>query len=228
MELLSPKLFPENESDGDNTSEEFEEVEPNPNHKCLHKAATFPCHGKAVSSAPLPDAEGEEELEIALQRIFCEDTTQSLFSRSASLPTPLKSALKGSRQKQEDSPKKLTVTWAPDVYDPEPNSLSHAVKGKQKKQLKNNDNYRKKNGKKGQKGNVSKGGGSSSSSKKQIRKVGGSSDRCYKSLDARDRLVGPYGGDGGDFDVGSPDSYCGSSFLKKSSNKMHYAVAEAL
>lgn len=134
----------------------------------------------------------------------------------------LVSAMKGSREKQGASPRKLTVTWAPDVYDPIPNSLSHSVKGKQKKSRKDKDkdrdnNYNKKNGRKGQKGSYSRGGGGKD--KKQFRKFGGRSDKCYKTMDASDDL--------GDFDVGSPD-YCGSSFLKTSATKVHYSVTEAL
>lgn len=126
--------------------------------------------------------------------------------------------MKGSREKQ-GSPRKLTVSWAPDVYDPIPNSLSHSVKSKPKKSRKDRDKdntHNKKNGKKGQKGSSSKGLGGKD--KRQFRKSGGRSDKCYKT-DASE------GSD--DFGVGSPD-YCGSSFLKNSSAKFHYSVAEAL
>ena len=88
------------------------------------------------------------------------------------------SALKGSREKQGLSPKKLTVTWAPDVYDPPPTSVLHTVRSKkQQKSKKNND--KKKNGKKGQKGNNSRGSGKDN---KQFSRGCGSSDRCYKQF----------------------------------------------
>lgn len=132
----------------------------------------------------------------------------------------LVSAMKGSREKQGGSPRKLTVSWAPDVYDPIPNSLSHSVKSKQKKSSRKDrdkdNNHNKKNGKKGQKGSSSKGLGGKD--KKQFRKSGGRSDKCYKTMDAPEDT---------DFGVGSPD-YCGSSFLKNSGAKFHYSVAEAL
>lgn len=129
--------------------------------------------------------------------------------------------MKGSREKLGAPPRKLTVSWAPNVYDPVPNSLSHTVKSKQKKYRKDRDgsgNY-KKNGKKGQKGN-SKGG----KDKKQFRKSSGSGrlDKCYKAMNTYDAPE-----DFGEFDIGSPD-YCGSSFLKKSPINFHYGVAEAL
>ena len=136
------------------------------------------------------------------------------------------SALKGSREKQGLSPKKLTVTWAPDVYDPPPTSVLHTVRGKkQQKSKKNND--KKKNGKKGQKGNNSSRGSGGGKDNKQFRRGCGSSDRCYKPLGVQDRVVNA-SGDLDGFNVGSPDPYCGSSFLKKSPTRMHYSVAEAL
>ncbi|XP_022747736.1 uncharacterized protein LOC111297307, partial [Durio zibethinus] len=168
------------------------------------------CLGKCVS----PD----DEIETALQRIFSED----------SVPTPLKlvSALKGSREKQGLSPKKLTVTWAPDVYDPPPTSVLHTVRGKkQQKSKKNND--KKKNGKKGQKGSYSTRGSVGRKDSKQFCRGRGNSDRCYKLLEVEDRIVNT-SGDLDDFNVGSPDPHCGSSFLKMSPTRMHYSVAEAL
>ncbi|XP_065852779.1 uncharacterized protein [Euphorbia lathyris] len=154
----------------------------------------------------------EDDPEAALQLLFSEGSTQPIV--------PIVSAMKGTREKLGASPRKLTVNWAPDVYDPVPNSLSHAVKSKQKKSRKDkdkdNNNY-KKNGKKGQKG-YSK-GGAGSKDKKQHRKTGGRSEKCYRSCDGLDSSD--------EFDVGSPD-YCGSSFLKKSPANFHYSVAEAL
>lgn len=140
------------------------------------------------------------------------------------------SALKGSREKLGLSPKNLTVTWAPDVYDPPPTSVLHTV-GSKRQQKSKKKNEKKKNGKKGRKGNNSARGSSGSGSgkdNKQFRRGSGSSDKCYKLLEVDDRIANA-SGDLDDFNVGSPDpSYCGSSFLKKSPTRMHYSVAEAL
>ncbi|XVE61840.1 hypothetical protein DITRI_Ditri06bG0071300 [Diplodiscus trichospermus] len=211
------------ESDGDDTSEVEELLEQGhqskPSQKCLGKCASFP------SSASF--LEDKDEIETALKRILSEDSVQSPYSRSVSLPTPLKlvSALKGSREKEGLSPKKLTVTWAPDVYDPPPTSVLHTVRSKkQQKSKKNND--KKKNGKKGQKGNNSSRG--SGRDNKQLRRGGGSSDRCYKPLGAVEDRIANASADLDGFKVGSPDPYCGSSFLKKSQTRVHYSVAEAL
>ncbi|XVF76598.1 hypothetical protein PTKIN_Ptkin13bG0278600 [Pterospermum kingtungense] len=210
----------DNESNGDDTSDAGKLVEQGhqskPSQKFLAKCASFP-------SAEV------DEIETALRRMFCEDSVQSSYPRSISLPTPSKlvSALKGSREKQGLSPSKLTVTWAPDVYDPPPTSVLHTVRGKkQQKPKKNND--KKKNGKKGQKGNNSSRGGGGGKDNKQFRRSCGSSDRCRKPLEIQDRVVNT-SGDLDGFDVGSPDPYCGSSFLNKSSSRMMlYSVAEAL
>lgn len=189
--------------DGDYKSdaEGFQELEPNghePVNKSLEKAATLPSE--------------DNEPEAALQLLFSGKSDQPALQ--------LVSAMKGSREKLGASPRKLAVSWAPDVYDPIPNSLSHTVKSRQKKSRKDkNSNKSKKNGKKGQKGN-SKGGGGGKD-KKQFRKTGGRSDKFYEPLDACDDP------ELGEFDVGSPD-YCGSSFLKKSPTMFHYPVAEAL
>ncbi|GLT79244.1 hypothetical protein SLA2020_507380 [Shorea laevis] len=167
--------------------------------------------------------EVDEDLGHALRIIFGEEP---LFP----IPPNVVSAMKGSREKQGILPKKLTVTWAPDVYDPVPTKVLPARGKKQqiKSKKKSNEN-KKKNGKKGKKGSNSSRcvGGGSSCDKKQPRRVGVSFSRCYKSLDAHDTLVNSPDGIE-DFKVGRPDPHCGSSFLKNSHTKMHYPVAEAL
>ncbi|CAK7333811.1 unnamed protein product [Dovyalis caffra] len=193
-------------SDGDDNSDQgYDDLEPYGPH---------PVKKGCDNSSSVAPSDGEDnEPEIGLQLLFPDE-----FSHLNSTRLPLVSAMKGSREKQ-GSPRKLTVSWAPDVYDPIPNSLSHSVKSKQKKSRKDRDkdnNHNKKNGKKGQKGNSSKGLGGKE--KKQFRKSGGRSDRCYKTMDASEHPD--------DFDVGSPDQ-CGSSFLKKSATLFHYSVAEA-
>ncbi|KAL4285245.1 hypothetical protein GQ457_16G022890 [Hibiscus cannabinus] len=193
-----------------------------PKRKCLAKSASFP---SAVPSE-------EDEIATALQRMFMEDSVQT-YSRSVSLPTPLKlvSALKGSREKQGLPPKKLTVKWAPDVYDPPPTSVLHTVGNKkQQSKSKKKKNDKKKNGKKGQKGNNARRGSGGGGGGKDNKHCGGSgcSDRCYKPPPEvhQDRLANS-SIDLDGFKVGSPDPYCGSSFLKKSPTQMHYSVAEA-
>ncbi|XP_038697550.1 uncharacterized protein LOC119995198 isoform X1 [Tripterygium wilfordii] len=181
--------------------------------KVLSKSATFPCNATMLSSISSPNEE-DDDPETALQQLFSEEPIQ----RSTSLPQ-LVSAMKGSREKQGLQPRKLTVNWAPDVYDPPPTSLSHCISRGTKLQKcrkgKSNDEYnnKKKNGKKGQKGNFSRG----KEKKQQLRKAAGN-DKSHRSLDAC-----PDDG----FGIGSPD-YCGGSFLKKSVSNMHYSVAEAL
>ncbi|GFY93271.1 hypothetical protein Acr_08g0016670 [Actinidia rufa] len=137
-------------------------------------------------------------------------------------PLMLVSAMKGSREKRGKPPKKLTVSWAPDVYDPPPSAPTSVRINKPRSKSES-----KKNGKSKHKGKSSK--GASSKDKRQVRKHGGSSNKCYRLLDDFDKLV-DYNEpttELGDFDVGSPVSYCGSSFLKKSVTKLHFSVAEA-
>lgn len=194
-------------SDGDDNSDAEEGYEP------YGSQPVKKCHDNSSSMAPSDEEDNEPE--TGLQLLFPEE-----FPHLNSTRLPLVSAMKGSREKQGVSPRKLTVSWAPDVYDPIPNSLSHSVKSKQKKSSRKDrdkdNNHNKKNGKKGQKGSSSKGLGGKD--KKQFRKSGGRSDKCYKTMDAPEDT---------DFGVGSPD-YCGSSFLKNSAAKFHYSVAEAL
>lgn len=177
----------------------------------------------------------------------------SLFSCTLFSQTPLKlvSAMKGSRAQLGAPPRNLTVTWAPDVYDPIPTAVSHVPN--KKPQRYKNDNKR--NGK-----NKQKGGGKASRSKgkekKQSRKSGGSSSKPFKFVD--DNNIGPWSGasqgsaldfgvspdpfydsqlgeslSGGphastlDFGVSSHDPFCGRSFMKNSVTSMHFPVTEA-
>ncbi|KAH8506194.1 hypothetical protein H0E87_013135 [Populus deltoides] len=183
-------------SDGDDNSDAEE------GYESYGSQPVKKCHDNSSSMAPSDEEDNEPE--TGLQLLFPEE-----FPRLNSTRLPLVSAMKGSREKQGGSPRKLTVSWAPDVYDPIPNSLSHSVKSSKQKKSSRKDrdkdnNHNKKNGKKGQKGSSSKGLGGKD--KKQFRKSGGRSDKCYKTMDAREDT---------DFGVGSPD-YCGSSFLKNS------------
>ncbi|CAI0472618.1 unnamed protein product [Linum tenue] len=197
---------------------------------CFDKAAKFPCPSDKVSSL---DSSNDDAPEEALHLLFSEEPLQAAES------IKLIPALKGSREKMgKAAPRQqLSVTWAPDVYDPVPNSLCHTVKSSKKKSRRekdrdNNHHHNKKNGKKGQKGSgstsSSRGGSSSSSSskdKKQIRRKPDNKS-SYKTLDICDDRFGD-SSSGLSFDVASAD-YCGSSFLKKSVTEFHYSVAEAL
>lgn len=149
--------------------------------------------------------------------------------------------MKGSREKQGTPHKKLSVTWASDVYDPLPTAVSHVVttsKGSQRHHHHHHRSSKKNTARSKQKGSSSKASRGSSSRGKDKKlhhraySGGGTSSRCWKSLDEDDD--DRVGGDiyeevqAVDFDVGSPDpSYCGSSFLKKTVTTLHFSVAEA-
>ncbi|CAN1135323.1 hypothetical protein LINPERPRIM_LOCUS15612 [Linum perenne] len=184
--------------------------------KCLEDSTTSPCPEIKPSNL---DVSNEDSQESALHALSLEQPLQHAQS------VPIKSALKGSREKQGKEAKQLSVTWAPDVYDPVPNSLCHTVKSSSKKKSRKDKDRDKKSGKKGQKSNGSSSRGSSSKDKKQIRRKPAKS---YKALDMDDDGYGDTSSSSSiGFDVTSPD-YCGSSFLKQSVTEFHYSVAEAL
>ncbi|XP_030451461.2 uncharacterized protein LOC115673436 [Syzygium oleosum] len=202
--------------------------------KCLNRCATFPLPGEKLSPHLFPDEE-DYEPESALQELFSEEHINNVYSRSISFPTSLKlvSAMKGTREKQGASPRKLTVRWAPDVYDPLPTSVSHFLnRGTKQQKVPKKD---KRNGKRGQKGkDFSRGASGKDSSKrdkkkKQSRRPSGSSDRCFNKLDDNDRCLS-IADDVRQFDIGNPvpDSSCGSSFFKNSLAQVHYSAAKAL
>lgn len=109
---------------------------------------------------------------------------------------------------------KLTVKWAPDVYDPVPTLLSYSVKSKkqQKSRIKKSE---KKYGKKGQKVNYSKRG--SSKDKQYRNKWLRSHEEVFEASTELD-----------DVNVANHDSYCGTSYLKSSITKVHCPIGEAL
>ncbi|KAG6697270.1 hypothetical protein I3842_09G190700 [Carya illinoinensis] len=175
--------------------------------KCLNKSVTFP-FPKVMLPATSSSEEEDEERETGLQEHTSMDSKDQAHSRSISLPTPLElvSAMKGSREKRGILQETLTVKWAPDVYDPPPTLISHTVKSKRSQKYKNKKNE-KRNGRKGQRGNSSQGG--SGKDKKHI----------HKST----KISGKFG----NYEVGSSNSYCGSSYRHKSRTEMHYSIAEA-
>lgn len=200
--------------------------------KCLIKFSEFPC--SVMSTPPAELVHGKEEQEADPK------STDLRYSRSISLPTASKlvSSIKGSREKQGKPPKKLSVTWAPDVYDPIPTAVSHVPNKVQR----HRSDHRK-NGKNKHKSNGKSSRGSKGKDKKQGRKHGGSTKRSYHPLEDNhimtcssfhsledDITAHSSGLQAGamDYDIGStPDSFCGTSFLKKSVTKLHFPVAKA-
>ncbi|PIA38984.1 hypothetical protein AQUCO_02700277v1 [Aquilegia coerulea] len=140
-----------------------------------------------------------------------------------STPKKLVSALKGSREKLGMPLKKLSVTWAPDVYDPLPTSHCHTVKGHGQHRSRN-----KKSSKSRHKGKSSQG---STNNSKRYNKHVGKSDHRSKSPSTSERLLfGAYNQSKlnfMDFAVSGHDSNCGSSFLRTSLPELHIPVAEA-
>ncbi|XP_055812386.1 uncharacterized protein LOC129882212 [Solanum dulcamara] len=200
--------------------------------KCLIKCSEFPCSAMSTPLAELVHVKKEQEANAK--------STDLPYSRSISSPTTLKlvSAIKGSREKQGKPPKKLSVTWAPDVYDPIPTAVSHVPNKVQR----HRSDHRK-NGKNKQKSNGKSSRGSKGKDKKQGRKHGGSTKRSYHPLEdnhimtcssfhsLEDNITAHSSGlqtGAMDYDIGStPDPFCGSSFLKKSVTKLHFPVAKA-
>ncbi|KAK6140314.1 hypothetical protein DH2020_025951 [Rehmannia glutinosa] len=194
--------------------------------KCFSKCATFPPLREPKSSGAVFMGEKEKhEKDITAEVSEGNGSTKhssQCYSRSISLPVPLKlvSALKGSREKQGTPPKKLSVTWAPDVYDPIPTSVSHVPSSK------NQRYYGKKSRKYKQKGGSKSSRGSRGKDTKQGRKNGGSNKLKPFHEENGVGLVDPHVGTV-DYNVGTPDPFCGSSFLKESVTKLHFPVAEA-
>ncbi|KAJ8532965.1 hypothetical protein K7X08_015854 [Anisodus acutangulus] len=199
--------------------------------KSFIKSATFPCSAMSTPPSELLYGQKEQKADAKSTDLPC--------SRSISLPTASKlvSAIKGSREKQGKPPKKLAVTWAPDVYDPIPTAVSHVPS---KVQRHRSDN--RKNGKYKQKSNSKSSRGSKGKDKKQGRKHGGRTKSyhplednhvmsCSSFHSLEDNITAHSSGlqaGAVDYDIGSaPDPFCGSSFLKKSVTKLHFPIAEA-
>ncbi|XAR68975.1 hypothetical protein NMG60_11000403 [Bertholletia excelsa] len=240
LELESNSCQPSDKADNGNVEKEGECTNSDEANivnydECLSRSAKFPFLGKPSSPAismegnleDEGDDQGEDDVTAAELKYQGIEPVMQPCSQSISLPTPMKlvSAMKGSRQKQGIPPRKLTVTWAPDVYDPLPSASTFVRIKKPKK------NYEsKRNGKYKQKSKPSKAGGSSKDKKQVRRHSGSSSSKCfqYQSTNNGGRVAcyEPCR-DLETFDVGSGDSYCGSSFLKNSVMKLHFSIAEA-
>lgn len=201
--------------------------------KCLVKSATFPNFTKCAS----PDVSIHQRKKQGMSDVTAEPVVPNGDANSAQLsmhsisslsPKKLVSAMKGSREKQGKIPhKKLHVKWAPDVYDPVPTSVSHVPTNKPQRHKSDG----KKNGKKNKHKSLGKSSrANKGKEKKQGRKYGGSSERGFYPFDdhhtgaisSRERPTSSV-----DLDIDSPDSLCGSSFLKSSVTKLHFPFAEA-
>lgn len=122
------------------------------------------------------------------------------------------------------APKNLSVTWAPDVYDPVPTSVSHVPSNKNQSYRSNSKKYGKSKQKSSSK---SSSRSSKGKDKKQVRRSSSGSTRLKPFYEAYGASFGESQVETVDFDVGTPDPFCGSSFLKQSVRNMHFSVAEA-
>lgn len=146
-----------------------------------------------------------------------------------SVPKKLVSALKGTREKAGTPPKKLSVTWASDVYDPPVTSVSHSLKNHSQQRSRSKKHNKRQKGKSSQ--------GSSSSSGKRYHKHHGKSDHHHHHSKPSSSPPSPgtpiFGNYKStlellDFSVAGNDTKCGSSFLRSSLAEVHnIPVAEA-
>ncbi|KAL8138259.1 hypothetical protein V2J09_004260 [Rumex salicifolius] len=179
--------------------------------KCLCECSTFPMNGCIYSTST----------DIIDNRQ--EDTS---YKHTMSLPLVRKviSAMRGGREKEGLPPRMLNVSWAPDVDDPPPSSVSHLPR-------RNNQSYRnsKKYVKGKQKSKSSQ--GSRKKDKKHHHRKGGEPSLGLAFVSGK-TLQSNYkpSMELHNFDNGekcdSPDSNCGSSFLKKSCGSIHITYAE--
>ncbi|KAI3443011.1 uncharacterized protein J3R85_000360 [Psidium guajava] len=155
--------------------------------------AVQPSPSKLMSPHMSSDEENEEEQpNLKLQELFSEEIVDNpALGCSVLLPAPLEliSALKGSCEKQGGAPRKLTVTWAPDVYDPPPTQLLDIVtRGTKQKKVPKKEKVGRKEGQKGKETTQGADGGRDSSrgskdkKKKQNHRTG-KSGRSYSFAD---------------------------------------------
>ncbi|KVH90581.1 uncharacterized protein LOC112521286 isoform X1 [Cynara cardunculus var. scolymus] len=190
--------------------------------KLLSKCAIFPCSSKTLSSVAASvggarKGKMKNDTDYTTSGVSTHDTAKSInppCSSAISLPKPLKlvSAMKGSHEKGGVGPplKKLSVKWAPDVYDPVPTSV-----------VSNRGSSRKHNGKKKSKKKGSR--ESKGKEKKQSRKRGGrNSLNCYSEQKEEVIFVSAV-----DFHL-DLDLFCGSSFPNPYGSSLHLSsIAEA-
>ncbi|MFS7990011.1 hypothetical protein Hanom_Chr11g01053781 [Helianthus anomalus] len=130
----------------ESTNADTEDLSVNNLRSDVTESLNIDIHGVTGSKQPYDDYGFQNE----------DKATDPSCSSSTSLPTTPKpvSAMKGSRA---GPPQKLTVKWAPEVYDPVPTSVSHAVtKNKPERQSKKNSKSKHKNGSKSSRGNKNK------------------------------------------------------------------------
>lgn len=131
--------------------------------------------------------------------------------------------MKGSREKKGIWFEKLSVTWAPDVYDPIPTSVSHFPSSKNQQYRNNGRKY----GKNKQRGGGKSSRGGKGKDKKQARKNGSNNTELKPEHDDSVASFSEPEASIISFNVVSADPFCGTSFLKESVNNLHFPVAEA-
>ncbi|KEH42363.1 hypothetical protein MtrunA17_Chr1g0182381 [Medicago truncatula] len=186
----------------------FEQEETTLKVKSLKECSTFPYPDMVLPSSSSDDEEADGALTESLSKQLPDSVSQPA-------PAKLVSAMKGSRKKHLGSQMKLSVKWAPDVYDPVPTLSSHTVRTKKqhKSRIKKSE---KKGVKKSQKGSYSK--GCSSKDKKQYRYRWPES--CGKGFDASMEL--------NNLDVAGHDSYHATSNSKIPATESPCHVGEAM
>nr|XP_043635233.1 uncharacterized protein LOC122606355 isoform X2 [Erigeron canadensis] len=196
----------------------------------FNKCATFSCSSKMLSSSAafvggelkggMNDADDVITREVSTH----DDNAESIdphCSSTQSLPNPMKpvSAMKGSREKRGAAPpNKLTVKWAPDVYDPIPAPSLHTSINRPHKQGKKKYKIKQKNGSKSSRGSKGK-------DKKQVHKSMG-----FKLFEHKQEVihVSEIQTSAIDFHLGMPDLFCGGTFVDRYGASFHLSsTAEA-
>ncbi|XP_073282087.1 uncharacterized protein [Primulina huaijiensis] len=137
--------------------------------KCLSKSDTFPLPGEPKSSVDGLLVGLGKQGDVITVEVSEPNGCGKFVNYSQSILLPIVSAMKGSREKQGIEPKKLSVTWAPGVYDPVPTAASRVPSNKNQRYRNDGKSYGK---------NKLKGGGKSSrgrrgKDKKQVHKNNG-------------------------------------------------------
>ncbi|KAF8043173.1 hypothetical protein BT93_A1498 [Corymbia citriodora subsp. variegata] len=182
------------DDEDDEDADELEEC--TQSHQKMLENVVQPSQIRLMSPHISSDEEDEEEQpNLELQELFSEEIVDNpALGCSVFSPAPLElvSAFKGSHEKQGGALRKLTVTWAPDVYDPPPTQpLDIVTRGSKQKKVPKKEKV---GGKEGQRGkettrgggggrDSSRGGGSSKDKKKKQNHRTGKSGRSYSFVD---------------------------------------------
>ncbi|KAK4756665.1 hypothetical protein SAY87_006792 [Trapa incisa] len=221
----SVQIVEDHQFDSTSGSDEFSECggpKTTSQQKLLTRYESFP----SPMSSYMDSEEPYNKLELASQGLFLKDHP------------PLKpaSSMKGSREKRGVTKIGLRVTWASDVYDPLPTSVSHAVRrGTKSRNVSRKGKRHGKgchNAKSSSRGSRSKdssnGAGYRDKKKKKApSKIPVSSNIWYKLSNPGNDLL-DIELDQVEYGMRILDVSCGSSFMKTSLAKSHYPVAEAL